>query len=296
MSGRRSYDRAVCRWWLMLPLLGACLLNAVALAAGNSAPLPKPVKETVNPADSAEMVWVPAGEFLMGCSDDDLDAICHRRQDIKRKDFADQQPQHVVRLDGFWIYKYDVTVAQYRKFCAKTGREMPEQPPWSKENLPVVNVSWYDATAYAKWAGARLPTEAEWEKAARGTDGRIFPWGDQWDAEKCNNNNCHSPLRGGLHGYRATPGGSFPASASPYGVQDMAGNVWQWCADWYAPEYYAHAPASNPGGPATGEERVQRGGSWGSSSVTIMCAGRNHEAPDLTFHDDGGFRCAMSGK
>ena len=150
----------------------------------------------------------------------------------KQEDFADQQPQHTVWLDGFWIYKYDVTVAQYRKFCAKTGREMPEQPKWSKENLPVVNVTWYDATAYAKWAGARLPSEAEWEKAARGTDGRLFPWGDLWDAAKSAITIIATArLRGGLHGCRATPGGSFPASASPYGVQDMAGNVWQWCAD-----------------------------------------------------------------
>ncbi len=294
MSGERTHRRTAYQLLLLLPVLGLCMLGIAAFAANGATPLPKPVKEKINPLDGAAMVWVPAGEFLMGSSEDDIATLYHRRQDVKREEYADQQPQRSVWLDGFWIYQYDVTVAQYRKFCVTTGREMPVQPNWSKDNLPVVNVSWLDASAYAKWAHARLPGEAEWEKAARGTDGRLFPWGDQWNAEKCNNNLCTSALRGGLHGDRATPGGSFPASVSPYGVQDMAGNVWQWCADWYDPDYYAHAPNKNPDGPATGDERVMRGGSWGSSSVTIICAGRSHEAPDLTFYNQGGFRCAMS--
>jgi formylglycine-generating enzyme required for sulfatase activity len=199
------------------------------------------VKSRINPKDGAEMVYVPAGDFTMGSKEGE--------------GYASEHPQHKVYLDGFWIYKNDVTVAEYRKFCEATGRTMPHAPGWGwKDDHPVVNVAWDDAAAYAGWAKVHLPTEAQWEKAARGTDGRIYPWGNDWDKTKANS------VDSGLKA--TTPVGSYPGGASPYGCMDMAGNVWQWCADWYDDKYYANSPAKNPAGPATGTFRVLRGGSW----------------------------------
>ncbi len=212
--------------------------------------LPQPVtlepgtetgQQCVNPQDQAVMVWVSAGEFLMGRKDG--------RED------SDERPQRKVYLDGYWMYKNSVTVGQYRKFCAATKHAMPPEPSWKwQDDNPVVNVTWDDADAYTKWAGVALPTEAQWEKAARGTDGRIYPWGDVWDAAKC--------VNGFNSGHRTQPGGSIPADISPYGCLEMVGNVWQWCADWYYDCYYRVAPAKNPTGPAVGIRRVIRGGSW----------------------------------
>ena len=210
-----------------------------------AAPQPIMKKETRrNPKDDAEMILIPAGEFLMGSADSDKLAS------------PTEKPQHTVYLDAYYIYKNDVTVAQYRKFCAAMGRQMPGLPEWSKDDHPVVNITWDDAGAYAQWAGASLPTEAQWEKAARGGDGRVFPWGNEWDAWKCSNS------VGDLHPGKTSPVGSFAAGASQYGVLDMAGNVWQWCADWYDDNYYRNSPARNPTGPATGTARVLRGGGW----------------------------------
>jgi len=265
-------------------LLAACLV--VARAEG-----PK-----TNLKDGAEMVWVPAGDFLMGSVDADIEELIRRRPKLRASLFDDEKPQHKVYLDGYWIYKYTVTAGQYRKYCAETGRKMPEQPDWSTVDHPVVNVTWYDASAYAQWAGAQLPTEAQWEKAARGTDGRRYPWGDLWNEEMCNNFSDTNAIGKGYHGLCATPGGSYPACVSPYGAQDMAGNVWEWCQDIYDKNYYANSPATNPTGPEKGEFRVLRGGAWGSSSITVRSACRLRESPDNTLHDDGGFRCVVPDK
>jgi len=195
----------------------------------------------VNPQDQAAMMWIPAGEFLMGRKDGSED--------------SDERPQRKVYLDGYWMYKNSVTVGQYRKFCAVTKRAMPPEPSWKwQDDNPVVNVSWDDAVAYTKWAGMALPTEAQWEKAARGAEGRIFPWGDGWDAAKC--------VNGFNSGHRTQPVGSIAADISPYVCLEMVGNVWQWCADWYYDCYYRVAPAKNPPGPVVGIRRVIRGGSW----------------------------------
>lgn len=210
--------------------------------------VPGPGAARLNPIDGAEMVFVPAGEFTRGSSDEDADAS------------SDEKPARKVYLDGYWIYKYPVTVAQYKVFCAATGREMPNEPPWGwVHNHPIVNVTWDDAAAYAVWAHASLPTEAQWEKAARGTDGRTYPWGNEWDPSRC----AHSENDWGDLG-STRPVGSYKEGASPYGVMDMAGNVWEWCADWYGEDYYKSSPASNPVGPVDGIVRVVRGGSWDS--------------------------------
>ncbi|MGO8673392.1 MAG: formylglycine-generating enzyme family protein [Capsulimonadaceae bacterium] len=196
-------------------------------------------KSKINPKDGAEMIQIPAGPFQMGDTD------------------QSDNPVHTVTLSSYYIYKNDVTVAMYKKFCAATGHAMPPAPDWGwdKSNYPIVNVTWNDATAYCKWAGVHLPTEAQWEKAARGTDGRQYPWGNDWDPAKCANSvgtSITSP----------TPVGSFPAGASPYGAMDMAGNVWNWCSDWYDADYCKGDHGADPTGPDSGDTRVLRGGSW----------------------------------
>jgi len=162
---------------------------------------------------------------------------------------------------------------------------MPESPDWGWRNdNPIVNVSWEDATAYAIWAGVALPTEAEWEKAARGIDGRLYPWGNTWDGKKCNY----------FHGPRqTTPVWSYPEGTSPYGTLDMAGNVWEWCADWYDPEYYINASTLNPTGPTTGSTRVLRGGSWcDEDPVVFRAVSRDNREPDNKERYIG-FRCVF---
>jgi sulfatase modifying factor 1 len=229
---------------------------------------PKRGDTRINPHDSAVMVFIPAGAFPMGSADGE----------------ADERPVHQVYLDDYFIYQTPVTVAQYRKFCTATGRPMPTAPNWGwQDTHPVVNVSWHDAQAYATWAGGRLPTEAQWEKAARGDDGRTYPWGAIWDAAKCNSS--ASNLN------KTTPVGSYPAGASPYGVLDMAGNVWNWCADWYDGAYYQTSPARNPTGPTTGTSRVLRGGSWYDIEDYTRGAYRSGNLPVL-WGNYYGFRCA----
>jgi len=210
---------------------------------------------TLAPNVTLDLVSVPAGEFLMGSTDADEYAR------------GDEKPQHKVTLSDYLIGRYEVTNAQYGLF-ARTRRAgllsggKVNDPNWSmpsgKENHPVVQVSWDDALAFCAWASqvtglnVKLPTEAQWEKAARGTDGRIFPWG----------NEALDKTRANVGTSGTTPVGSFSPGDSPYGLADMAGNVWQWTADWYSDTYYASSPASNPQGPTTGEFRVMRGGGW----------------------------------
>jgi formylglycine-generating enzyme required for sulfatase activity len=228
----------------------------------------------INPKDGAEMILIPAGEFIMG-SDKSKDGMA---QD-------NEQPQRKVYLDGYYIYKYEVTVSQYRKFYQETKRQMmPLAPSWGwQDNHPVVNVTWDDAKAYCDWAGVQLPTEAQWEKAARGTDGRIYPWGNEWDNSKYNNINTGPG--------QTAPVGSYPQGASPYGVMDLAGNVWEWCADWYDGNYYASAPDRNPQGPASGALRLVRGGSWNVDHYYARAAARIGNDPYVRLNDRG-FRCS----
>jgi formylglycine-generating enzyme required for sulfatase activity len=212
------------------------------------------------------MVLIPAGEFIMGKGGE----------------------QHRVYLDAYWIDQYPVTVARYRLFCQATGRQEPPPPRWGwKEDHPIVNVSWHDAVAYCDWAGVRLPTEAEWEKAARGTDGRKYPWGNEWDGSKCANsvgsNNLHS----------AVPVGSYPQGASPFGVHDMAGNVWEWCSSLCEPYPYKADDGREGRGKDVAGGRVLRGGSWFNYHVSLFrCADRDGLAP-VNWNFFGGFRCAQ---
>jgi formylglycine-generating enzyme required for sulfatase activity len=209
------------------------------------------------------MVCVPAGAFLMGSTDGDPYANDR------------EQPQHAVHLDAFWIDEHEVTNTQYRK-CVEAGA-CQEPGCWTDSRLsspdqPVVCVAWDDAQAYAAWVGGRLPTEAEWEKAARGTDGQIYPWGDSPpDCYKANYWGCTGwPLSVGTH----------PDGASPYGALDMAGNVWEWVADWYSDDYYAWSLFRNPQGPDLGDSRVLRGGGFDNDEVGLRSAYRYSDLPD----------------
>jgi formylglycine-generating enzyme required for sulfatase activity len=272
----------------------------------------------VNEMDGAEMVWVPEGEFIMGTTNkqaaDALKECPENFIEIFKLYFDAEKPQRKVYLDGYWIYKYEVTVAQYRKFCEVTERKMPGYPIWGWiDNHPMVNVSWQDAADYAKWAGVTLPTEAHWEKAARGTDGRTYPWGNDWDATKCANRVKTLFAKRFRSNYEKTfsigtqPVGSYLAGASPYGCMDMAGNVSEWCADWYDVNYYKKAPTKNPTGPSgavvfeglgiTSEGvRVLRGGSNNDIARDFFrCGFRWCNEPTYRSSDgDQGFRCART--
>ncbi|MFW5857950.1 MAG: formylglycine-generating enzyme family protein [Planctomycetota bacterium] len=238
----------------------------------------------VNEIDGAEMIWIPAGAFLRG-SETEVAG-------------SDEGPQKTIRLDGYWIYKFPVTVEQYRKFCEATGKEF--KPTWGQnmhaapagdEDKHAVQANWYDADAYARWAGAALPTEAQWEKAARGADGRTYPWGNDWAPETC------VSMELTLH--RFTPGfrpvGSHPEGASPYGVMDMAGNVWEWVDDWYAHEYYQTAPDKNPAGPESGEYKVMRGGCSLYNETMSRTTARMINPPQVNNWTPTGWRCAIVG-
>ena len=269
---------------LTIRVIVMAILAAPTLVKNDAPPPPPPVTTpevhpnltSTNPRDNAEMVLVPAGEFLMGSADTDPSAS------------SEEKPQRRVYLDAYFIYKTPVTVAQYRAFCQATGRAMPVPPAWGWiDTHPMVNVSWEDATAYARWAQVALPTEAQWEKAARGTDGRIYPWGNAWDAGRAQ----YSKLRFG-DAKQTAPVGSFPASASPYGALDMAGNVWQWCADWF------HAsnrdmPDRNPTGPTGGGQRVLHGGGWYNNFPQQHRAAARLKAVPVVLNNGFGFRCAV---
>lgn len=249
--------------------------------------------------DESEMVYVPAGEFLMGFSESDAEAI---RAISPAAEFSveGEKPQHKVFLDAFYIDKHEVTNARYRQ-CVKAGVcNAPSDAIYygnaDYAQHPVVYVSWYDAEAYCQWAGKRLPTEAEWEKAARGDEERTWPWGNTFDGNKVNfcDKNCPEWWKHVSVDDRyahTAPVGSYPEGASPYGALDMAGNVWEWVADWYGPDYYNQSPYRNPPGPDSGSEKVVRGGSWLNGFIDIRARYRYKSAP--TFQGkDFGFRCA----
>ncbi len=275
---------------MMLMLVG--MLGVAVYPAMAAAPVEKGAKEVVTgqkqvqdkpaaappqaqPQEGA-MVVVPAGEFIMGSAAGD----------------SDEQPEHKVYLDTFSMDVYEVTVGQYAAFLAAKGIDQPSdwktmnQP--ANQKRPIANVDSTDAFLYCKWAGKRLPTEAEWEKAARGTDGRIYPWG----------NDLPTPLHANFgksdwnnHGVLATIG-SFEAGKSPYGIYDMAGNVWEWVSDFYDYNYYKSSPSKNPAGPSTGGTRAIRGGAWNSNPRAMRSSNRSLISP--TDQGLNGFRCAKS--
>ena len=206
---------------------------------------------------------------------------------------SDERPAHRVYLDAYYIDKFEVTNVRYAKFLeAATTLQRPHE--WSTVKLnedsdrPVIGVSWSDAESYCSWAGKRLPTEAEWEKAARGTDARKYPWGDEDPREgSANFGRCCGWSGFGL----LAPVGSYPAGKSPYGAFDLAGNVWEWVADWYDAQYYKTSPLQNPKGPGAGREKVMRGGSWSNRAGDLRATIRDKIVPVYRNYSIG-FRCA----
>jgi len=251
------------------------LLIALTAAVADEPPAWKQAGETAGEAiigpDGGRYVWVPAGQFTMG-ADTGFG--------------SEHKPAHAVRITrGFWLAACEVTNAQYATFCGLAGGTRPAGSTQA-HNHPVVFVSWEDAVAYCGHYGMALPTEAQWEYAARGPESRRYPWGEKWDASVC----CHYGSRG--RGGWSQPVGSFSAGASWCGALDMAGNVYEWCADFYAPAYYRLSPTDDPSGPAEGERRAVRGGAWTSDDYHCRCATRSSDLPTQTVSYIG-FRCVI---
>ena len=262
-------------------------------------------KATTAEIDGMTLVYVPAGEFLMGSTEAQFQAAiieCVKDGGTQAdciKSYGDEKPAHTVYLDAFRIDQTDVTNAMYAKCVGAGACTAPSNLSSSTRkdyysndqyaDYPVINVDWNQADAYCTWAGRSLPTEAQWEKAARGTDGRIYPWGNQ----EPNNSllNFDQQKTGDT-----TRVGSYPAGASPYGALDMAGNVKNWAADWYATTYISNSPKRNPTGPDSGTERVLRGSSWAHWGPNSRSALRNHSVPSGISDklSSFGFRCAVS--
>jgi formylglycine-generating enzyme required for sulfatase activity len=220
--------------------------------------------------DRAMMVRIPAGEFPMGSPDGEGE--------------PDERPQHRVYVSEFLIDKTEVTWRQFRKFAEATGARLPPEPTsGSPDDYSVSFILWEEAKTYCEWTGGRLPTEAEWEKAARGTDGRKYAWGDEWDPRRCNS------ISGGMH--QPESAGAYPECLTPYGVLDMPGGMWEWCSDRYGENYYAESESRDPKGPATGRLHIMRGGAWMSQPMWLRTAYRVKRSP-TSRNADHGFRCA----
>lgn len=293
------------RTFLTGVLVLLCSLLAV-LSVGLSAPSPM------------DMVFVSSGEFTMGTPEGSLG-------------LADEHPERRIYLSAFYIDRFEVTNDAYLRFVQTAGHRMPEHANPSSTlwahgvplphilTHPVVNVSWEDAQAYCRWAGKRLPTEAEWEKAARGTDGRRYPWGNVWDFTKANSasywakrtiefqsgsdweafwvqgEGARVAKEQGVRGEILTlPVGSFPDGVSPYGIHDMAGNASEWVQDWYDPNYYRQAPLTDPAGPPRGAIKAKRGGSWLKPASSLQTTDRDWGLMDSR-PSGTGFRCAKDG-
>jgi formylglycine-generating enzyme required for sulfatase activity len=249
----------------------------------------------------------------MGTSGADIKRLLRTCPSCRGGRFGTETPHRLVQLHAFYIDKYPVTVRLFRRFAEETGwRTLAEKEGWgwvlsggkwvgargatwrrpagagpfASADHPVVQVAWADADAYCRWAGKRLPTEAEWEKSARGAGGRLFPWGDSWEPARLlhrgNSKETTHPVRR-----------SYLTHDSPYGVSDLSGHVWEWVADWFAPDIYNRAPALNPAGAFHGTRRVKRGGAWNiATPLVFRGAYRDYHPPELR-NNISGFRCAV---
>ena len=301
-----------CWWMIAVGLIG------ILLSCGSPPIEDENHEQNVEQPDLKNMVFIPAGEFLMGSSEGE--------------GAFDEHPQHRVYLDAYYIDKYEVTNAQFKEFVEATGyvtdaergqaggyvynpletvyyklvwrypmvswqrphtwrddEQHPDAWKYYKMNNPVTQVSWNDVQVYAKWAGKRLPSEAEWEKAAIGTNSRKWPWGNTFNLD-IDGVTVHANIASEIF----LPVGSFPTGISSYGVYDMAGNVQEWVADWYGANYYNHSPQSNPKGPVEGIARVLRGGSWRhQKSYQVLSTSREYQLPDYRSNFVG-FRCVWN--
>jgi formylglycine-generating enzyme required for sulfatase activity len=267
------------------PVTGLDPATATSAPAQNT-PVPRnmAVEEIVD-SQGVPMRFVPAGNFMAGSD----------------SGYENEKPVHTVYLDDFYIDKYEVTNALF-KACVDAGECQPPQKTSSMtresyfgnpefEDYPVIYVSWENARDYCQWRGRDLPTEAQWEKAARGVDGRVYPWGNEIDPAFVNYNDYVGDT---------TKVGSYEGGKSPYGVYDMAGNAWEWVADWYSETYYQdtydlNTPLTNPTGPRSGEYKVLRGGSWHDDDTIVTTSNRGWSQLEYFENTDFGFRCATSG-
>ena len=288
-------DLDLFRYFLLLPL--------ILLVSCHSSPpvtMEVPVLEQSSPPPlkdgqirfdqkGIEQVWVPAGSFLMGTDEATiLELKALDPPGFVLGEFASEQPQHEVRITaGYWVDKYEVTNKAYRAFVEDGGyqhkafwseagwgwlrsqdvNQLPQHCPGDLPDNPVAFVTWYEAEAYAQWRGGRLPTEAEWEYAARGPKALVYPWGNEFDSHRCNV----------VDSTGLKPVGSYPTGASWVGALDMSGNVMEWVQDWLGP--YSAGTAENPTGPATGKVKVEKGGWWGGLSFVARSAYRHFEDP-----------------
>ena len=234
-----------------------------------------PIDKKTSTMDGMIQVYIAEGEFRMG--------TVHNRK-------APDSPEHVVYLDAFWMDKVEVTNAMYLKCLKDNGCTIPVSDniyydKWIYRDHPMVYVTWDQANAYCLWADRRLPTEAEWEKTARGTDGRMYPWGDEVPNPRLANFS-DAMIEESVSSFR------YPLGASPYGVLNMSGNVREWVADWFDPDYYSYSPYANPKGPATGTERSLRSASYNEDGREIIITNRLRHEPQSAGLSRG-FRCAQ---
>lgn len=243
----------------------------------------------VRPKDKMPMMLIPAGRASIGRNDGALDS----------------RPMHFVALDAFLIDKHPVTNRMFSQFLNEVGNQVESGTKWFEDSAknarlrwsgscwlvmrnysehPIVSVSWYGAVAYCRWVGGRLPTEAEWEKAARGFDDRIYPWGNEAPTHE------HANYQGSQ--INTSPVGNLPKGASSFGLLDMAGNVWEWVSDWYEPDYYIRSVLINPRGPDSGVTKVMRGGSWFNIERHLKVSYRSYSNPG-TCTANLGFRCVV---
>ena len=267
-----------------LPVVERGIIHAdrvVPSDRGKSDGMAVAVPQEIPSKDGGPMVLVPAGTFMMGSPEGTGE--------------PDERPQHKVYLNDYYIDQYEVTVERYHHFLKVKNRGAPKY--WDQVDLkrdgqkPVVRINWYDARAYCQWAGKRLPTEAEWEKAARGPDNRTYPWGEtKPNFSTANLGKAYEPRKAYAEKLRAV--GSYERGKSPYEAYDMAGNVWEWVVDWYDRYYYQTSPKKNPQGPSSGNFKVRRGGSWGNDPTALRSALRGRFLPARRSAAIGG-RCAQ---
>ncbi|HEX7767812.1 MAG TPA: SUMF1/EgtB/PvdO family nonheme iron enzyme [Nitrospira sp.] len=271
--------------------LRSMMLMGIVLVAAPAVTVAQGLEKEVKGKDGAPMVLIPEGSFPMG--------VPHGDRDGGR----DEYPRHDVFVNNFYIDKFELTNGRYLEFVKAINHRIPQNPKNATRNLwqgdtitesladrPVVNVDWADAQAYCQWAGKRLPTEAEWEKAAKGTADRRFPWGNVEPTNKHLNFN-----QQWIGEKTLMPVGSYELGKSPFGVYDMAGNVWEWVNDWYDAKYYEKSPAKNPTGPDSGTKRVLRGSGWQNETPTVRIFTRVDSDPTIR-NESTGFRCAMDAR
>jgi formylglycine-generating enzyme required for sulfatase activity len=284
-----DYYRVIATLTVATTMIVLTLLVGCGKVDSTTAPALTPQNTQTRPADGMVMVYVPGGEFTMGTG------------------WNLEAPAHTVELDHFWIDQTEVTNAQYSQ-CVEVGAcYAPTTCAWgeptyddvSKADHPVICVTWQAAHMYCEWVGGRLPTEAEWEYAARGPQGAIYPWGDDFDGTRLNFCDANCPRDDQKDadyddGYVETaPVKSYPSGASWCGAQDMAGNVWEWVADWYGP--YPSVPQTNPTGAESGDERLIRGGSWyDCDEHGFLRTDNRHPYDPRDYNYLIGFRCVVS--